>query len=481
MQVELLIPQLTLLLGVFGVIGLHMWGDPQDKDSYWRVQSFVLLLALAQQMLLYRVGSSVFMVGGMTIDGLTQALNIAVLILASIVHWCRRTETREHTPQAQVLFLITVFFCTVFIQTNRFLFGVLALVGVATTALNALGAEAALKAQQRVFKGSLLQGLWILLLGTLLVLFSYFTFGDISLDEMRRLMARPQQSGYTIPTIHYLVLLMGYWFLAVPPLAGLWMGSRNRSTWSLTLATTGLMMLVSAAIFLRWGIWIFSRPAMGGNMLEPLGNVDIFISLRVLAAIGLLATPLCANLTSNFRQGVLMMLTTPLLQSLFAFSFGQKVCFGFALGLIATLPFIVGLLVVAISFLDLPEDFEVKQWMGLGRQNLAATSAIILALGCCAGFGPFFGSLLVENTLRLNQVEVGLLVLNLLLSGLYIGRLLALAFQKPRWADFKVTELSLIDYLGQGTLLLLLFFVGIFWEPLYKYGAFSIRYFFGDI
>jgi len=105
---------------------------------------------------------------------------------------------------------------------------------------------------------------------------------------------------------------------------------------------------------------------------------------------------------------------------------------------------------------------------------------LILALFALAGLSPFFGSVLAQKTLSINSPFIAFCLLNLALAGFYVGRLTILAFHRgPENA-------APVDVSGRQTLwlavqLVILIFMGILWQPLYKYGAYSIRGFFGEI
>jgi hypothetical protein len=58
-----------------------------------------------------------------------------------------------------------------------------------------------------------------------------------------------------------------------------------------------------------------------------------------------------------------------------------------------------------------------------------------------------------------------------------VARLLTLAFHKGSEGVSVVTKAQKIWFAFQ---MIILIFMGIFWQPLYKYGAFSIRQFFGE-
>ena len=169
------------------------------------------------------------------------------------------------------------------------------------------------------------------------------------------------------------------------------------------------------------------------------------------------------------------------MQILFGISFGQREVLGFAAGHILLSAFNLGLLMYAIRSLKILEDYSLENWAGIGRRALIPTLVFILALTSLAGLAPFFGSMLLQKTLCIKSFAGFTLLLNVALSGYYVVRLAELAFQGGRGLELAALPLTRAQkfwFIGQ---FMILIFVGIFWQPLYKYGAYSIRGLFGDI
>src|SRR5207302_814155 len=97
-----------------------------------------------------------------------------------------------------------------------------------------------------------------------------------------------------------------------------------------------------------------------------------------------------------------------------------------------------------------------------------------------AGMAPFFGSILLQKTLGINTPFAVFPLLSFTLSGFYVARLVILAFHRGQNEKLQ-SAIPLSQKLWFAAQLGILIFMGIFWQPLYKYGAYSIRSFFGEL
>ncbi|MDZ4677323.1 MAG: hypothetical protein SGI74_07400 [Oligoflexia bacterium] len=478
---ELFIPHATLLLGVFIISALEIWGEEDRLSHQWIVHTFVLLLATIQQVLLYRVPSTVFGRGGLVLDGVSQTLSISILLLGIVVQLWRRGEYTQLTPQANLLTLGATLFALFSVQSNRIFFGILAIIGLLWAIQGALAAEGHRKNQPALVHSALVRSLIIFLVGGLLSLLCFSVFTETRIDEMQRVIARPNLSVSGLMSIQILTLFLGALVMGIPPFQGLLGYSRRQTSWPLAVGATTLLAIVGLNIFLRWVILIFSRPNIGALELEALGTINVFLDVRIVSVVGLVLVPLLALFNNDLKSSFLVFILNPFVHALFAFSFGQRETFGFAMSQILVSVFVMGLLISAIESLQLPPQFSWKEWRGMGRKDLISSLLVIMSLVAAAGLSPFYGSILLYKTLCINSWFGLFLLLNVALSGYYVMRLTALAFQKGATSATRVRELTKNQRLwGLGQLALLIF-MGIFWESLYKYGAFSIRNFFGDI
>lgn len=481
----LIVPQATLLIGILALNALYIFGDDQDDQTSWRVQGFVLLLAFCQQLTLYRVGDRVFLTGGLILDGLSQTLSLAVLGLSIVVHFSRRYERAPFSSHGQILSLSCVLLALCSIQNNRFLFGLLALIGMLWSGVATLGSDISGERQQKAIQKGISQGVLFIVVGTFLNLLCFSTFGTTQLDEIRRMLTRPGFDPEALAAVQIMVVFIGASIMGIPPFFSAWGRVRQHSSWSFAVGITGIFAIAGLNVLLRWGVWTFSRPQIGGTSLEPLATINMLEMVRVVSMVALMLIPLIILYTKNLRQGFLTLLLTPLAQSLFLISFGQRVSFGVGIGQVVTMVIIFGLVMTAFIGLKLPQGSTLKNWLGLGRVNPFQVSILLLALGAAVGLAPFFGSLVVENALRINDYSVFVILANVLLGGIYVARLGMLAFQKTTVKVHPPVFLTGREKIWYASQLILLFFMGIFRDPLYislyEYGNFSVRHFFGDM
>jgi len=477
---QLLIPQISILFGVFFLGFLEIGKEERSLGLKWVVQMFFLLLALCQEMLLYQVPSTLFVKGSLVLDGATEILSLSLLLLSVMVQLCRHKEKQNLTPQVNILMMGAILFGLVVIESNRVLFACIAIVGLIWTAHGALAADANNDHQPDIVHGGILRGVFFLFGSVILCVLCFISFGDVQIDEMQRVLVRDPQRAQGLFSIECLVLFLGAAVMGLPPFQGFLGKARRASTWPLAVGISGIFAIVGFSLVARWGVLLFTRPTIGGVGIEPLTPTSILEMLRWLSSVSLIMVPLLALFHRQIRGSILFFILNPFAQSLFALSFGQRELMGFVLGQILMASFIVGMIVLAFSLLRLPVLASFQDWVGIGRKTRAASLTLILAISAAAGMAPFFGSILLQKTLGINSIFSIFPLLNLAFSGFYVARLVTLAFHRGHSEIFQ-TEVTMRQKFWCAAQLIILIFMGIFWQPLYKYGAFSIRGFFGEL
>jgi len=484
---QFLIPLITLLLGIFFMAGTEILGDEKSGEIPWLVHAFVLALAFFQQAMLYRMPPTLFVRGGMSLDGVTQLFSCAILILALITQLNRRDERRSLSSQINILSLGTVVFSLVAIQSNRFLFGIISLLGMIWTSQSALAAESDPRGQPALVHSAIIRGLVFLVGGVFLCLLALSTFGETQIDEIQRMIVRAHFRDEPLFALEIFITFLAAFTMGIPPFQGLFGSSRQKASWSLSIGLGGVFAVTGMSLFVRWGLVVFSRVAIGGLELEPLTNLNIFLVIRVLSSTALVLCPFLSLSNRNLRGSFLIFMLNPFIQCLFAFSFGQKETLAHGMVDILVSVFVLGMMISSAQSLNLTHDTSLQDWTGVGRRNRSGTLGLLIALAGEAGFAPFYGSLLVQKTLSINSWHVIFLLLNMALSGFYVARLVALAFHRGSALGFErgsgepVFAPESPRKMWFALQFVLLIFIGIFWQPLYKYGAFSIRSFFGEI
>jgi NADH:ubiquinone oxidoreductase subunit 2 (subunit N) len=478
---ELLFPLITLLAGLLFMMALEVGGGEDAYVNQRRVHAFALLLSFIQQVLLYRLPPALFLRGGMVLDGVSQLLSLSILGLALMMQQARKHDQSPLRSQTEVLTLGATLLAVFAVQTNRYLFGVLALTGLVWSAHGAFATDGDRKRQSENTHSGVIRGLMALTVGVFLALLCFSVFGETQINEIQRIMIRAAPSETVLFAIQIFIIFLAAFCMGIPPAQGLFGASRVTGTWPLALGLSGMLAIVGLGLFLRWGILVFSRVAVGANELEPLTQTSIFEAIRWISCVALVLCPAFALMQRRLRGSLTYFLLIPFVQILFAISFGQREVFGFAMGQVIIIIILLGLIVNAVQSLGLPEEFTIKDCIGLGRRDMPLTLLLLFGLMAAAGLSPFYGSMLLQKTLCINTWYGIFLLVNLSLSGYYVARLTAVVFQKPANAESPTKKISLIRKLTFSAQFLLLIFLGIFWQPLYKYGAFSIRSFFGDI
>jgi hypothetical protein len=477
---QLLLPQCTLLFGVLVLAIFEILGIQAHYRQSWLVHTLSLALAFLQQLLLYRLPTSLFARGGMILDGTTQVFSLSVLLLSLLIQFNRREEKYSYLPQISILTLGITFFALFAVQSNRIFFGVISIIGMVWLGQAALAADTKIKNQADIVYSGIVRGLIFLMVGTFLCIMCVSIFGESQMDEIQRVIVRGSVKEFPVFAIEVFILFLASLMVGIPPFDGVFGLSRRKASWSLSLGLTGIFAIVGVNIFVRWGILLFTRPAIGAMELEPLTAWNILLVIRGVAVVGLVLTPLLALLNGNIRGSFLFFILNPFVQALFTLSFGQRETLAVGIAQIIVAVAMIGLLISTIQALDFSPEATLQDWLALGRKDMMTCLSCILALSSAAGLAPFYGSLLMQKTLSINSYLGLFLLLNIVLSGFYVGRLLTLAFHRGSGGGVD-PHVSRGQKIWFATQFIILIFMGIFWQPLYKYGAFSIRQFFGEV
>jgi hypothetical protein len=482
---QLMMPLISLLVGIFLIGILQIRDSEKSLGTQWMVQCFFLILSLCQEALLYQVPTTLYVNGGLVLDGASSVFSISILTLSLIVHGCRLHEKRSLSPQMSLLTLCGTLFALVAVECNQLLFTVIAFLGLVWTTHGTLAAESVEGAspgesQPDLVHSGMVRGALFLFLGIILTVLCLACFGDIQADEMQRALVRGTVKVPGLFAIEIFILFLGAFMMGLPPFQGVFGKSRLMSSWAQAFGSTGIFALVGFSFLVRWGLLIFARPAIGGLEMEALTALSFLHLVRIVAAVALLLIPILSLVQRQLRGSLLFFCLNPFAQGLFAMSFGQRELMGFVLAQVLVATFSLGLLVTALHSLNLASGATFQDWVGLGRRLRAASLTILLAAASSAGIAPFFGSLLLQKTLSINSVFAFFPLLNLGLAGFCVARLIILAFHRTR-PEIAQNPISLGQKFWFAAQLMALILMGIFWQPLYKYGAFSIRGFFGEL
>jgi hypothetical protein len=476
---QVLIPIASLLLGVLVLTISEITDRKIHSKQVWLLHTLVLGLALFQQILLYRIPSSLFARGGLISDGTTQVFSLCVLLLSFLIQINRKNRTEKTRHETSILSLGVTLFALFAIEANRIFFGIVALLGMIWLAHAALASETKIKERTSLLYSGVVRSLIFLIVGIILSILVLNVFGESQMDEIQRVIVRGSIRGFSIFVIQIFIIFIGALILGIPPFDGIFGHSRKNASWALSLGFTGIFAIVGIDIFLRWGILVFTRPAIGTLDIEPLTQWNILHIIRLISVVGLVLTPVFAIISQTVRKSFLFFILNPFVQCLFSLSFGQREVLGVAIAQLLVAVVMIGLIISSMEALNFEPTASIKMWLSMGRKEMMGCLSLILALSSAAGLAPFYGSLLVQKTLSINSGFGLVLLFNVVISGFFVGRLLTLAFHRSE--DLTVSRVSSSQKVWMAAQFILLIFMGIFWQSLYKYGAFSIRQFFGEV
>lgn len=481
----LIIPQMTLLIGLLASLMVSIntrFNDRALKLNQWGIGAAVLLFALIQQLLLYRAAPTLFLRGGMVLDGISQLMSVSILTLALLIHLNRRHQTKM-SSHIHVLFLTSILLAVFFVQTNRIFFGILTLAALVLSTYATLAAEEKSERQPAIAYFGVLKSLAVLGVGVLLTLSCLLIFGESQFDEMHRALMRKPIGPELIFALEGLILFFGVYFSGFPPFSGFLSLLKKQSSWPLALGYSALFAIIGLNVFIRWGVMLFSAPSSGALELEAFGETNILEYVQIISVFVLLFVPAMALFSDSIKKSLVYFVLNPSALVLFGISFGKREVFGFAASQIFLSVFLVGIILFVLKMLNVSENAKWEEWRGVGRRHFSLSLVFLGSVAALAGLAPFFSSLLIQRTLCINS-PVALFVLgNVSLGGIFVARLAIWAFQEGRAGDSLKRgqeTMRTSDRLLIFVQVALLIFVGIFWQPLYKYGAYSVRNIFGD-
>ena len=196
---QLMIPLVSLLLGIFFLGLLQIRRAEKSLGLQWMIQCFFLILALCQELLLYQVPTTLYVNGGLVLDGTASLFSVSILVLSLIVHGCRFKEKKSLSPQISILTLCGTLFALVAVESNQILFTVVAFLGLVLATQGALAADSAegkfAENQPDLVHSGVVRGALFLFLGIILTVLCFACFGGIQGDEMQRALVRGDDQG----------------------------------------------------------------------------------------------------------------------------------------------------------------------------------------------------------------------------------------------------------------------------------------------
>ncbi len=475
-----LLPLVVLAIGIIFLVSYAALKDAPAQGAMWLWHTLILAFGIFALFLSGTKNPVPFLRGGLINDGVSHSLGVAVLAAALFIQIGRFSERRLISVHVSILCLCMAFFSLMAVQANRIFFTTLSVVAMMLSSQGALMNEAP-KGQQPDLAMALVRRCFGFLIGcTLFLSLCILTFGETQIDEIQIHLSRVKDDLALVNVIQFIILFGAMFVASIPPVTGIFGRSRRKSSWSMSVLFTAMFSLVALQIFIKQGLFIFTRVSVGAIELEPQTGTQILYLTKWVAAMGLVLTPLLALGQKNIRQSLLLFIINPFVQILLALSFGTREIMTFAFGYIPETVVAISLLAVSSKALGLDNETDLKEWVGVGRRVPAQALIVMLSVWALAGFAPFYGGTLVQKTLCINSPFTYFLGLNIFFAGCYALRLSVLAFQKPITEKTGIVELHKVEKIFSFGQVILLIFMGIFWQPLYKYGAYSIRHLFGE-
>ncbi len=476
----LLLPLVILAIGVISLVSYATSMEKPEPRTIWFAQLLTLLFGLLAQIFSEATNPLVYLHGGLLNDSLTQALSLFIFICAYFYVMSRFSDRYKISIHVTVLTLAAVFFADFAVQSNRIFFTVIAILGMILTSQAALLNESPSIFKTQISIGMIRKGFIFLILSTLVVAFCVLAFGETQLDEIQIFLSRTKDPLDQVGLVQWIVLIGASLVGGFLPFWGMFGNSRQKSDWAASVFFTTLFLIVTLQIFLKDGIFIFTRVSMGAKELEELAGVHLLTSLRIVASVGLIVTPVLALAAKNLRRSLLIFAVEPVLQIIFALSFGEKEIMSYAMGALPNLVLALGLMGFTLKTLNMQPNDEVKDWMGVGRKNSILSVMFLSSLWALAGYAPFYTGRLVQKTLCINSGYTTVLAVSFFLAGCYALRLSVLAFQKTNDEGESSSSPHKFESFFASIQFAVLILMGIFWQPLYKYGAYTIRHLFGE-
>jgi hypothetical protein len=263
-----IIPATLMALSVLVIASYWIIADlPKSSVSKWISFAFVFA-GLVAQIIVAAVNPMIFMHGGLVNDGITQSLSILVFI-GTAFYLINERNDKKRGGFFFILALATAYFSIFAVQSNSLLFTWIALFGFLLGAFGLLNIEGELWKKKLMHNIAFLRKLALFLfVSTLILAICLMIFDHVQIDEIHLSLIKKR--------IHsdYLVLAQAI-LLAIPillvggiPLLNLLGKARDTASWSTIMFVTSQIFLIAAHIFLKEGLFVFTRVGVGTKELE---------------------------------------------------------------------------------------------------------------------------------------------------------------------------------------------------------------------
>lgn len=454
--------------------------DKKVYEKLWWVVGGTYILAIITQAATSINEPLTFFRGGIIYDSHTQNMSMWLVLLAAILHFSRAHIEKQKTINHVVLSLAFTFFSVFSVHANRVFFTALGVIGMLIASAGILFDQQGSEEKNIQIQALARKIFFIGLISSIITVAVIYLTGQTQVEEMQMVIARQKEMASQLFALALLAIACSFLIGSNFPLNGLLGNTRDKADWLDIVFCSAAFGFVGLQVFLKYVVTLFYRVTVGGAELESSLNFELLANVRMAITVLLVLIPPLALLQKKIWDGLILLIANCFWVLLFAITFGQKLLMAHVY---TTLPSItISLCLLAISFKKLEINHESKliDWVGRGRKNLIQTLTAVIAVWSLVGLPPFYTSTLIQKTLSVNSVEVGIILWNLLLFGIYALRLTILSFQAPIQLSNLQTHQNHFENTYAKILILLLIFMGIFHQPLYKYGAFSIRHLFGD-
>jgi NADH:ubiquinone oxidoreductase subunit 2 (subunit N) len=475
-----LLPLVIVSLGVIFLSSLFIIKEKFENNQI-RIFSLIIIATSFVSLALIKNQSPIYAFrGGISIDGTSQMLGLMILLVlgvAQIILYLSKEKTSNH---AEILLLIFCFFSLFAVFSNRVSFGVLAVFSMMIAGQGAMLSEVPKDLQVDYSSAALRKMFFYFLFSGVVTVLCLIYFGETQYDEMQIFLNRAKEPVKNIVALQILFVVHALIVTNIPPFTGILSTTRRAGSWSLSFAVSTAFSLVGFGLFIKSVIYLSTRVGVGANELEPLLGSPILFLAKIIISIALILCPLLALIQKNLKQSFLIFIANAFAHCLIAIAYAQKEIMSFSLGAVVEVVVASMILMNAKNILGLTNNSKLEDWVGIGQKNKISTVVLLVAIWSIAGFSPFFSGLLNQKTLCINSQFSVLIVLNTLAAGFYALRLTVLAFQKPLTGNISAFELRNLEKYFSVGMVILLILMGIFSQPLYKYGTYSIRHLFGE-
>ncbi|MBK9293666.1 MAG: hypothetical protein IPM57_04355 [Oligoflexia bacterium] len=471
---------IALSFGLVVMVCLAVVLEKKILPKLWVVAGLMLGFVILSQIIIKITEPINFFRGGLVYDAHTQMLSLWALILSALIHFSGGGPDKKGAVHHLILTFALTFFAVFTIHSNRVYFTAIGVIGMLISATGVLFDNYQPEEKFAHLQSMAKKIFLISLFGAILTATLISLTGQTQIEEVHLALSRQPDLIKNILSLQILFIICSFVVGGFFPINGLFGTLKDKADNLDIVLCSGLFGIVGIQVFIKYVLTVFYSISINGKYLESIVKINLLDGARLFVAFILFVTPLIMIGQKRMWEGLVLLISNAFWIIIFVLTIAEKALLAHVYLAVPAIIFALVLLATSLKKLEINNASLIEDWLGRGRKGVGPAIATVFAIWALSGFPPFYLGILAQKTLSVNKIENIILLWNLCLVGIYALRLSVMAFHAPlKFQDIHI-EQTKFDKAYSRILILLLIFMGIFHQPLYKYGAYSIRHLFGD-